>query len=285
MDALLGSTHTAEICTATGRPVSASTTRASGQLTTTLTTDVRSCSVGLKMISDLKQRQSIINTKSVYQNSQKIQVKSNLCKTDTTLKWCILNKYRWSKRNPNHVSHYKLYKYRFISAELSRRLFSYKTNNNFNNNRFTWIRPLVPISPASLPGFITERERRLLRQSILHGDHIILKKQNTGHWYDWLLSIYWQVYDCCFIICIEQLKEKQKDRWGQTSPSAGRGWRGRDGTRSCPSEAASGRSSAAPGAGSGWSETICTIKVQTSWVKHSELRDKNLIKNLNSGQT
>lgn len=56
VDAWLGSAHTAEICAAIGRPVSASTTRASGQSTSTLMTDDLSCSVGLKMINDLKQR-------------------------------------------------------------------------------------------------------------------------------------------------------------------------------------------------------------------------------------
>lgn len=43
------------------------------------------------------------------------------------------------------------------------------------------------------------------------------------------------------------------------SPFVGRALIGRGGTGSCPIEAASGRSSAAPGAGSGWSEAICKI--------------------------
>lgn len=47
------------------------------------------------------------------------------------------------------------------------------------------------------------------------------------------------------------------------SPFAGRVLIGHGGTGSCPIAAASGRSSAAPGAGSGSSETICKIKVQT----------------------
>lgn len=42
---------------------------------------------------------------------------------------------------------------------------------------------------------------------------------------------------------------------GQRSPFAGRVWIGRGGTGSCPIGAASGRSSAAPGADSGSSET------------------------------
>lgn len=47
VDARLGSAHTAEICAAIGRPVSASMTWASGESMTTLTTDDRICSVGL----------------------------------------------------------------------------------------------------------------------------------------------------------------------------------------------------------------------------------------------
>lgn len=60
VDGRLGSAHTAEIWVDICRPVSASITCASGESTTTLMTEVRSCSVGLKMINDLKQN-PIIN--------------------------------------------------------------------------------------------------------------------------------------------------------------------------------------------------------------------------------
>lgn len=92
MEARLGSTHTAETCASTGRPVSASTTAASAELMMMLMTDVLNCSVGLKTTSDLKHTSHIKETESDRQCS-KVSIMLTALEAVYTLKFVITEVY------------------------------------------------------------------------------------------------------------------------------------------------------------------------------------------------